>query len=128
MGGLIMVGKWYKFIGKTDKHFTSNKWYLCQEVEEDNLHFIDNDNDKYDLNWFPLYRTKQYFDLSNPMDYNPDEVKEEVIKELNYVETITIVIFNDDKYQTNTTLSPKELIKHLKEVTYRLDKQINEGN
>ena len=120
-----MVGKWYKFIGKKDKHFTPNKWYLCQEVEDGNLHFIDNDNDKNELNWFPLYRTKKYFDLSNPMDNNPDEFKEE--SQPNFrVETITIVIFNDDKYQTNTTLSPKELIKHLKEATYRLDKQINE--
>jgi hypothetical protein len=130
MGGLIMVGKWYKFIGKKDKYFTPNKWYLCQEVVSNGtLWFIDNENDINFLNWFPLEDLNKHFDLSNPMDYNPDEVKEEV-KEVQpkfTVETITIIIFNDVKYQTNTTLSPKELIKHLKEATYRLDKQINEG-
>lgn len=122
-----MVGKWYKFIGKKDLHFTPNKWYLCQEVQSNgNLGFIDNDNNVNSLNWFSFDITKQYFDLSNPMDYNPDEVKEEPQPKFR-VETITIVIFNDDKYQTNTTLSPKELIKHLREATYRLDKQINEN-
>jgi hypothetical protein len=127
MGGLIMVGKWYKFIGKKDQHFTPNKWYLCQEVEYGNLHFIDNSNDKEELNWFALENIERNIDLSNPMDYNPDEVKEEVKEPDLKIETITIVVINDEKYITNTVFDLKQLVKHLKEVTYRLDKQINEG-
>ena len=63
------------------------------------------------------------------MEYNPDEVKEEV-KEVqpNFrVDTITIIIMPDGNYQTNSTFDVKQMVKHLKEATYRLDKQINEG-
>lgn len=182
-----MVGKWYKFIGKSDSGFTTDKWYKCRS----NLHGVSAFTDKngHPNGFYP--KNPANFDLSNPMDYNPYEVKEEntieyfyiggylnepsdpnftkhkkysirkildtysvkndlgevvlltninhFIEDLNHllkgekkeepnfrVETITIVIFNDGKYQTNTTLSLKELVKHLKEATYRLDKQINE--
>jgi hypothetical protein len=126
MGGLIMVGKWYKVIeNEGGENFTKNKWYKCIGNPHNKEAFIGNDG-KRD-GFYPFNHA--YFDLSNPMDYNPDEVKEEVNEvQPNFrVETITIIIFNGEKYQTNTTLSPKELIKHLKEATYRLDKQINEG-
>ena len=123
MGGLVMVGKWYKFIdNEGGENFTKNKWYKCIGNPHNKEAFIGNDNEKD--GFYPF--NPCYFDLSNPMDYNPDEVKEEPQPNFK-VDTITIVIFNDGKYQTNTTLSPKELIKHLKEATYRLDKQINEG-
>jgi hypothetical protein len=61
------------------------------------------------------------------MDHNPDEVKEEVKEPDLKIETITIVVINDEKYITNTVFDLKQLVKHLKEVTYRLDKQIDEG-
>lgn len=116
-----MVGKWYKFIWGSTTNFTHNKYYLCTEFNEKYSKFNSDNGEIVGSD------TEMYFDLSNPMDHNPDEVKEEVKEEHNFrVETITIVIFNDGKYQTNTTLSPKELVKHLKEATYRLDKQINE--
>ena len=122
-----MVGKWYKFIGKKDKYFTPNKWYLCQEVVSNgNLWFIDNENDINFLNWFPLKDLNKNVDLFNPMEYNPDEVKEEVKEPDLKIKTITIVVINDEKYITNTVFDLKQLVKHLKEATYRLDKQINE--
>ncbi len=122
-----MVGKWYKYIGPTDKYFTTDKWYLCYELGEDNnLHFIDNSKDKEDLNWFALEHIERNIDLSNPMDYNPDEVKEEP-KPQKRVDTITIVIHSDGGYEINSTLPIKERTIHIKEIAYLLDKQINEG-
>jgi hypothetical protein len=124
MGGIVMVGKWYKFIGKSYENFTNGKYYLCisSDIDEEGS-FIDNNGDK---NGFMRINNK-HFDLSNPMDHNPDEVKEEVKEPDLKIETITIVVINDEKYITNTVFDLKQLVKHLKEVTYRLDKQINEG-
>lgn len=122
-----MVGKWYKYIGKKDKYFTPNKWYLCQELDSDgNLQFIDNDNDVDELNWFYLEKLNENIDLSNPRDYNPDEVKEETKPQFK-VESITIVILQDGSYQTTSTLEYPKMIKHIKEVAYLGDKQINEN-
>jgi hypothetical protein len=69
-----MVGKWYKFIGKSYENFTNGKYYLCisSDIDEEGA-FIDNNGDK---NGFSRINNNQ-FDLSNPMDHNPDEVKEE---------------------------------------------------
>lgn len=126
MGGLVMVGKWYKYIGPEDEYFTTDKWYLCYELGENgNLHFIDNANNKEQLNWFTFGGIDENIDLSNPMDYNPDEVKEETKPQLR-VETITIVVYPDGKYEATSPLSNKEVLKHLKEAAYLLDKQINE--
>ena len=123
MGGLIMVAKWYKYIGFNGENFTNGKWYECAGDIEDDGAFIDNNGN---LNGFCGFNHKN-FDLSNPMDNNPDEVKEEVKEPDLKIETITIVVINDEKYITNTVFDLKQLVKHLKEVTYRLDKQINEG-
>ena len=123
MGGLIMVGKWYKYIGKSYNRYTDGKWYECVGDINDDGAFVDNEGKR---NGF-CERNEEYFDLSNPMDHNPDEVKEEVKEPDLKIETITIVVINDEKYITNTVFDLKQLVKHLKEVTYRLDKQIDEG-
>jgi hypothetical protein len=119
-----MVGKWYKFIGKSYENFTNGKYYLCIRADiDDEGAFIDNNGD---INGFNRINNK-HFNLSNPMEYNPDEVKEEVKEPDLKIKTITIVVINDEKYITNTVFDLKQLVKHLKEATYRLDKQINEG-
>jgi hypothetical protein len=123
MGGLIMVGKWYKVIeNEGGKNFTKNKWYKCIGNPHNKEAFIGNDNQKD--GFYPF--NPCYFDLSNPMDYNPDEVKEEPQPKFR-VDTITIIILQDGSYFTTSTFGPKQMVKHLKEATYRLDKQINEG-
>ena len=121
-----MVGKWYKFIGKSYENFTNGKYYLCisSDIDEEGS-FIDNNGDK---NGFMRINNK-HFDLSNPMDHNPDEVKEEV-KEVQpkfKADTITIIILQDGSYQTTSTLEYPKMIKHIKEVAYLGDKQINEN-
>ena len=119
-----MIGKWYKCNStENDENFTTNKWYKSIKDPREKEAFIGNDG-KRD-GFYPF--NPCYFDLSNPMDYNPDEVKEEVKEPDLKIETITIVVINDEKYITNTVFDLKQLVKHLKEVTYRLDKQINEG-
>ena len=143
-----MVGKWYKYIGPTDKYFTTDKWYLCYELgKKGNLHFIDNSNDKENLNWFSLEGIEENIDLSNPMEHNPDEVKEEnevfqsfkeyfekdkIKKEESKPEkrcdTITIVLFPDGCTQIITTLTKFECIEELKKVLESEIKKINEGN
>jgi hypothetical protein len=122
MGGLVMVGKWYKYIGKSYNRYTDGKWYECVGDINDDGAFVDNEGKR---NGF-CERNEEYFDLSNPMDYNPDEVKEETKPKFN-ADTITIIILQDGSYFTTSTFGPKEMVKHLKEATYRLDKQINEG-
>jgi hypothetical protein len=118
-----MVGKWYKFIENEEvMNFTKNKWYKCIGNPHNKEAFIGNDNKKD--GFYPF--NPSYFDLSNPMEYNPDEVKEEVKEPDLKIKTITIVVINDEKYITNTVFDLKQLVKHLKEATYRLDKQINE--
>jgi hypothetical protein len=68
-----MVGKWYKFIENEEvKNFTKNKWYKCIGNPHNKEAFIGNDG-KRD-GFYPF--NPSYFDLSNPMGHNPDEVKE----------------------------------------------------
>jgi hypothetical protein len=123
-----MVGKWYKYIGPTDKYFTTNKWYLCYELgEKGNLHFIDNSNDKENLNWFSLEGIEENIDLSNPKDQNPDEVKEEKKPEKR-CDTITIVIFPDGEAIMSSHLTRFECIEALKSILESEIKKINEGN
>ena len=123
-----MVGKWYKWLEDSGEYLTQGKWYEVQKVTNHNIVVMDNENNIENLNYIPLSQFGKCFDTSNPMDYNPDEVKEEKVKEPDLkIETITIVVINDEKYITNTVFDLKQLVKHLKEVTYRLDKQINEG-
>jgi hypothetical protein len=125
MGGLIMVGKWYKFIdNEGGKNFTKNKWYKCIGNPHNKEAFIGNDNEKD--GFYPF--NPSYFDLSNPMNYNPDEVKEEVkvVQPKFKADTITIIILQDGSYQTTSTLEYTKMIKHIKEVAYLGDKQINE--
>jgi hypothetical protein len=121
-----MVGKWYKCIEyEGGKNFTKNKWYKCIGNPHNKEAFIGNDNQKD--GFYPF--NPSYFDLSNPMGYNPDEVKEEV-KEVQpkfKVDTITIIILQDGSYQTTSTLEYPKMIKHIKEVAYLGDKQINEN-
>ena len=122
-----MVGKWYKWLEDSGEYLTQGKWYEVQKVTNHNIVVMDNENNIENLNYIPLSQFGKWFDTSNPMDHNPDEVKEEVKEPDLKIETITIVVINDEKYITNTVFDLKQLVKHLKEVTYRLDKQINEG-
>jgi hypothetical protein len=121
-----MVGKWYKFIGDVeDNTFIKNNWYKCISDIEDFNAFLDEHGEG---NGF--YATnKDNFDLSNPIDHNPDEVKEEVneVQPKFKVDTITIIILQDGSYQTTSTLEYPKMIKHIKEVAYLGDKQINEN-
>jgi hypothetical protein len=123
MGGLVMVGKWYKYIGKSYNRYTDGKWYECVGDINDDGAFVDNEGKR---NGF-CENNERYFDLSNPMDYNPDEVKEEETKPNFKVDTITIVVYPDGTYSANSPLDLKEMVKHIKESAYLLDKQINEN-
>jgi hypothetical protein len=122
-----MVGKWYKYLGVSDKFVTKFKWYKFLKEDQYYWDVLDNENQEKNPMSFAKRNIEKHFDLSNPMDHNPDEVKEEVKEPDFKIETITIVVINDEKYITNTVFDLKQLVKHLKEVTYRLDKQIDEN-
>jgi hypothetical protein len=138
-----MVGKWYKYIGKSYNRYTDGKWYECVGDINDDGAFVDNEGKR---NGF-CERNEEYFDLSNPKDHNPDEVKEEnevfqsfkeyfekdkIKKEESKPEkrcdTITIVLFPDGCTQIITTLTKFECIEELKKVLESEIKKINEGN
>jgi hypothetical protein len=123
--------KWYKYIGSSDKFVTKSKWYKFLKEDQYYFEVLDNENQEKNPMSFVKRNIEKYFDLSNPMDYNPDEVKvvkKEETKPQLKVDTITIVILQDCSYQTTSTLEYPEMIKHIKQVSYIGDKQINEGN
>jgi hypothetical protein len=65
-----LVGKWVKCMYSKSDAFTENKWYEFVKIDEDGAPlFIDNSGDE---NGYTISTTPKMFDLSNPLDYNPD--------------------------------------------------------
>jgi hypothetical protein len=67
------AGKWFKHVGGQANHccFTEGKWYLCiGDIKKDSA-FIDDYGDKTGCN----PENHIYFDLTNPLDYNPNDVE-----------------------------------------------------
>jgi len=98
-----MVGKWYKFIDKSGYYLTKSKWYECKEINKYYVIFLDNEKDLNNYTYFSKKNFGNSFDLSNPMDYNPDEVKEEPKPEKR-CDTITIELLPDNKLTLHTTI------------------------
>lgn len=64
-----MKGKWFKYVDSSrGNQFTENKWYQCCKNSPLRPYaFIDNNGDENGYG-----DNSKYFDLSNPMDFNPD--------------------------------------------------------
>ena len=68
-----LIGKWVKYVHngriEIDNCFTYGKWYKCMNNPNDAKAFIDDEGDPNGY-W---HLNKNYFDLTNPRDTNPDE-------------------------------------------------------
>ena len=68
-----LIGKWVKYVHngriEIDNCFTYGKWYKCMNNPNDAKAFIDDEGDPNGY-W---HLNKNYFDLTNPRDTNPDK-------------------------------------------------------
>ena len=68
-----LVGKWVKCVGQEERGFTKNKWYPVEKLNEvDGMPMFK--NDECIIDDFVIL-TEVQFDLSNPLDHNPDDVR-----------------------------------------------------
>lgn len=117
-----MVGKWYKYIGKKSEFFITNKWYKCIGNLKTINAFLDENSEPNGAH--PENHID--FDLSNQMDYNPDEVKKEPKPQLEVYDSITIEISSEGKVNIKSTLNRFETVYLLKKVTESEIDKINE--
>ncbi len=70
-----LVGKWVRCSDSFDQdHFTIGKWYKCISNPAKPRAFLDNDMRENGFNYGDENKNPKYFDLSNPLDYNPTEL------------------------------------------------------
>lgn len=67
-----LVGKWLKYVGQEGGFFTKNKWYQVETTNDSQPMFM---NDKCIIDGLGRIMTEYAFDLSNPLDHNPDDVR-----------------------------------------------------
>lgn len=143
MGGVIMVGKWYKYIGPSHELLTKGKWYKLINEDKREMSFLDNENDELSPYNYHSPKVYKHFDFKNPMDHNPDElnevkkqfqIKADEALELNAkldnnietqknCDTITIVLFPDGTTNISTTLDEDTMINELTQIAEVMSKK-----